>query len=97
MEFLRKFAADDGRIDAGQVNLPQVSAEGAVQTILNTVYTWAGIICVIIIIVAGFLYVTSAGNAATVKKAKDALFGAVIGLVVVALAFAITTFVIGRL
>lgn len=96
MEFLKKFA-QDGRLDLNQVNVPTITPDSAIQTILTTVYTWAGIICVIIIIVAGFLYVTSAGNAATVKKAKDAITGAVIGLIFVMLAFAITAFVIGRL
>ncbi len=96
MEFLNKFA-QDGRLDLNQVNVPTITPDSAIQTILTTVYTWAGIICVIIIIVAGFLYVTSAGNAATVKKAKDAITGAVIGLIFVMLAFAITAFVIGRL
>lgn len=96
MEFLKKFA-QDGRLDLNQVNVPTITPDSAIQTILTTVYTWAGIICVMIIIVAGFLYVTSAGNAATVKKAKDAITGAVIGLIFVMLAFAITAFVIGRL
>lgn len=96
MEFLRKFA-QDGRLDLNQVNVPTVTPDSAVQTILNTVYIWAGIICVVIIIVAGFMYVTSAGNAASVKKAKDAITGAVIGLIFIMLAFAITAFVIGRL
>lgn len=63
--------------------------------VLNAAYFWAGIICVIIIITAGYFYVTSAGNASTVKRAKDALVGAVIGLVVIILAFTITQFIIG--
>jgi uncharacterized membrane protein YagU involved in acid resistance len=63
---------------------------------LNAAYLWAGIICVVIIIIAGYFYVISNGNAATVKRAKDALTGAIIGLVVVILAFTITQFVIGR-
>ena len=68
-----------------------------VSGILTPIYTWAGIIAIIIIIVAGFYYVTSGGNAANVKKAKDAITGAVIGLVIIMLAFVITQFVIGRL
>lgn len=67
-----------------------------IEGILTPVYMWAGIICVIIIIVAGFLYATSSGNAANVKKAKDAILGAIVGLVVIMLAFVITQFIIGR-
>lgn len=85
------------KINPNDINVPVVSAESAVHNILNAVYFWGGIVCVIVIIVAGFLYVTSAGNAATIKKAKDALLGAVIGLAIMLMAFAITAFVLGRL
>ena len=83
-------------IDPNQVHIPQVDANVALHGLLNAVYFWAGIICVIVIIVAGFFYVTSSGDAARVKKAKEAIFGAVIGLVLILMAFAITTFVIRR-
>lgn len=77
-------------------NVITTPADTLVQNILNITYTWAGIVCVIVIIVAGFYYVTSNGNAQTIAKAKNAIMGAVIGLVVIILAFAITNFVIGR-
>lgn len=67
----------------------------ALVRILNLVYMWAGIVAVIVIIVAGILFVTSRGNADQVKRSKDAIRGAVVGLVVVMVAFAITRFVIG--
>lgn len=96
----------DGKINLGGGNNPNdatalhnvVTASGntLVQNVLNIAYTWAGIICVIVIIVAGFYYVTSNGNAQTITKAKNAILGAVIGLVIILLAFAITNFVIGR-
>lgn len=67
----------------------------AFDSILALVYTWAGIIAVVVIIVAGFFFVTARGDAAQMKRSKDALRGAVIGLVVVLMAFVITRFVIG--
>jgi len=75
---------------------PVKNANTALAGVLTTVYTWAGIICVIVIIAAGFLYTTSAANASTTKRAKDAIIGAVIGLVIIIMAFTITQFVIGR-
>jgi hypothetical protein len=92
-----QYIAETTRLDMNQVDVPRVDANSALQSILTTTYFWAGIVCVLVIIVAGFFYVTSAGNAATIKKAKDAILGAVIGLVVIMMAFAITAFVIGRL
>lgn len=71
------------------------SGDQALANILTLVYTWAGIIAVLIIVIAGFLFVTARGDANQMKRAKDAIRGAVIGLIVVIIAFAITRFVIG--
>jgi hypothetical protein len=75
---------------------PVRNADTALLNILNTTYFWAGIICVIIIIAGGYFYVTSNGNAANIKRGKDAIMGAIIGLIVVIMAFTITQFVLGR-
>lgn len=95
MSLITLFAAT-GKIDPGSVGVQKVQAGNLVSHFLVPVYTWAGILCVIIIIVAGYFYVISAGNASTVKRAKDAILGAVIGLVVIMSAFIITQFVAGR-
>jgi len=59
------------------------------------IYYWAGAIAVIVIIAAGFFYVTSNGNPQQVTRAKNAILGAVVGLIVVLLAFTITAIVLG--
>lgn len=86
------------KINPGDIGLkdPVTNANTAVTGILNAVYLWAGIICVLIIVIAGFLYVTADANASQIKRAKDAIIGASIGLVVIMMAFGITQFVIGR-
>lgn len=91
------FAASD-KINPSSIGLknPVKNADTAFSGLLNLAYTMAGIVCVIIIIIAGYLYVTSSGNASTTKRAKDAILGAVIGIVVILVAFTITQFVIGR-
>lgn len=63
--------------------------------ILNPVYFWAGVIAVIVIVAAGFYYTTSNGNSAQVARAKNAILGAVVGLIVILAAFAITSFITG--
>jgi uncharacterized BrkB/YihY/UPF0761 family membrane protein len=85
------------KISPDDINVPRVDADTALQNILNTAYTWAGIICVIILIIAGIMYVLSAGDSSKVKKAKDAIMGAVIGLIFILLAYTITAFVMGRI
>ena len=76
--------------------LPTLSGEQILLNTLNIVYFLAGIIAVVVIIVGGFTYATSGGNPAGVTKGKNMLLFAVIGLVVVFAAFAITNFVFGR-
>ncbi|MBP7774977.1 MAG: hypothetical protein KA069_00060 [Candidatus Saccharimonas sp.] len=65
--------------------------------ILYPVYFWAGIVAVIVIIVAGFFYVTSQGEAQNVVRAKNAILSAIIGLAIIMGAFVITKFVVGGL
>lgn len=67
-----------------------------IKTILNVLSAVIGIVAVIMIIYAGFRYVTSAGSEGGVKSAKNAIIYAVIGLVVVALAQVIVHFVISN-
>lgn len=82
------------KLNTRDVNVPVVTADASVYSILNTVYFVAGVIAVLIIVIAGLLYVSSAGNPDRVKKAKNAIIGAVAGLVFIVMAFAITEFVI---
>ena len=70
------------------------SSEGLTY-ILNAIYMWTGIIAVIVIIIAGYFAVTSRGDATQMKRSKDAIRAAVIGLIIVMTAFIITRFVIG--
>jgi Ni,Fe-hydrogenase I cytochrome b subunit len=69
----------------------------AVESVMYPVYFWAGVIAVVVIVVAGFYYVTSNGNPQQVTRAKNAILGAVVGLIVVLLAFAITAIILGGL
>ncbi len=78
------------------INDPVTNADTAVTGILNTVYAWAGILCVIIIVVAGFIYTTSNATPQRISRAKDAIVYALVGLVIILMAFTITNFVVGR-
>lgn len=74
---------------------PTTASDATIAGILYAVYFWAGVIAVIVIIVAGFFFTTSHGDANLVTRAKSAIMGAVIGLAVIFLAFAITAIVVG--
>jgi hypothetical protein len=56
-----------------------------------------GVVAVIMIIIAGFKYITSGGDSGNVTSAKNTILYAIIGLVVVALSQFIVKFVLGRI
>ena len=83
----------DGVNSVGGGNEPDL--ESSVTNVINTMLFIVGIASIIVIILSGIYFVTSAGNAETVKKAKNALIYSIVGLVITILAYAIVNFVIG--
>jgi hypothetical protein len=65
--------------------------------VINIMSILVGAICVIMIIVGGFRYVTSGGESNSVSGAKNTIIYAIVGLVIVALAQVIVHFVLSRL
>ena len=53
----------------------------------------AGVIFLILMIYAGFLWMTARGEAPQIKKAQDTMIRAVIGLAIILAAYAITRFI----
>lgn len=72
-------------------------ANDIVQSATNIVAMAAGLAAVIIIIVSGLTMASSGGEQEKVKKARTMLMSAIIGLVIVAFAWMIVTFVIKKL
>ena len=64
-----------------------------VGSIVGTVLSFVGVIFLILIIFAGLKWMTSRGNQQEVEKAKDLIIAAVIGLIIVLAAYAITAFI----
>jgi type IV secretory pathway VirB2 component (pilin) len=65
-----------------------------ITTIINLLSGVVGVVAVIMIVVAGFKYITSSGDSTKLTSAKNTLLYALIGLVIVALAQAIVRFVL---
>lgn len=65
--------------------------------IIQIILTFLGVILLGLVIYAGFLWMSSGGEEDKVKRAKDILRNAVIGLAITLAAWAITTFVLTRL
>jgi hypothetical protein len=101
MSFLKFFGAGstDPTIKISQSDLhlsgaPTHFTGNSVQTLLSAVYLLAGIVAVIAIIIGAIRFITAGGDSGQVSSAKNVITYAVIGLVVVIAAAAITNFVI---
>jgi Ni,Fe-hydrogenase I cytochrome b subunit len=89
--------AKEAKITAEEIGIPKTDAADVWQGALGLTYWIIGIVCVVMIIISGYKYVTSAGDPSAVTKAKNTLTFAIIGLIVVLLAFTVTQFIIGRI
>lgn len=70
--------------------------DDTIATALNLLTVAVGIVAVIMIVIAGFRYVTSGGSSDRVSAAKGTLLYAVIGVAVAALAQIIVQFVLNK-
>lgn len=73
---------------------PEKAINSTITNIINVTSALVGVIAVIMIIIAGLRYVTSAGNPEAAKSAKNTILYAIVGLVIVALAQIIVHFVL---
>ena len=81
--------------------LQEVGAGGSLRQmilmILNFFLGFLGLLAVCMIIYGGILYITAAGKQETVDKGKKIIMYAVVGIVIILLAFAIVNTVLGGL
>lgn len=100
-DIITKFAESYDGIDSIKDNSHGLSGDNTLPDtiigILNGIVGVLAVICVIVIVIGGVQYMTSSGDAGKVKKAKDTILYALIGLVICALAAAIVNFVIAKI
>lgn len=68
-----------------------------VGNIIQVILGFLGIILVVLLVYAGFIWMTASGDSGKVQKAKDIIYQAVIGLLLTVGAYAISLFVINSL
>jgi len=83
----------------GQTGTPAESNDIRVMVarLIRIVLELLGIIALVIIIIAGFRWMTANGDETKVEEAKKQLVNGVIGLIIILVAFSIATFVFNRL
>lgn len=79
-------------VTSGNTDLPKL-----IGNMIGAALGLLGVILVCIIIYAGFLWMTAQGNEDKVKQAKKMISNAVVGMVLIFAAYAITNFVIDSL
>ena len=82
-----------GNIDI--VGTGQGDARAFVTNILRWALTFLGLVCVIMIIYGGFLYITAAGEEDKAKKGRTIILYCVIGIAIIAASYAIVNTVLG--
>ncbi len=76
---------------------PLVGKGGVLTNVANILATVGGIMVVIMIIIGGFKYITSNGDSSQAASAKNTIIYGLIGVVVIALARGIVSFIVTRI
>jgi hypothetical protein len=82
-----KAFSDTSGFDMSNVDNP----EDMIASIIQYILSFLGVIFIILVIYAGFLWMTAAGDEEQITKAKDIMISAVIGIVIVLSAYIITS------
>lgn len=91
-------------VDGSNIKLPNKNIDpsnssavsGTIQNVMQFVFGALGSIALLVIVIAGFQYVISAGDPGKVNKAKNTIIYALVGLVIAILSYAIVGFVFER-
>lgn len=81
----------------GSAGLGDVTIGVIAAAVIQAALGLLGIIFLVIVVFAGYRWMTASGNEEQVKKAQDAIKRGIIGLAIVILAYAVTAFVFNNL
>jgi type IV secretory pathway VirB2 component (pilin) len=88
-------AATPYSIETPDTGLGTADLKTTVVNIINWVLGILALVAVVFVILGGFQWMTAGGNEEKIEKAKKVISAAVIGLIIVLLAWAIVIFVAG--
>lgn len=83
-------------IKHGQGTTVDIPTGFDILALLNMVYTAAGMVAVVAIVLGGIFYTTADGDSSKIQRAKNSIVYSVVGLIVVILAASITNFILGQ-
>ncbi len=71
--------------------------ESIIAKVINAVLSLLGVVFLVLMVYGGFMWMTARGNDQQIEKAKGIITAAIIGVVVVVSAYAITYFVVSQI
>lgn len=83
--------------DSGYNSGTEVGLEKRISNIIGIFLSLLGVLFMILMIYGGYNWMTAAGDEQKIDKAKDTIRAAVIGLIIVIAAYAVSIFIITRL
>jgi len=89
--FLGKAAEEAG------YDINENETETIISLVIQTALSFLGVVFLILMIYGGYLWMTARGNEDQVAKAKNLITAAIIGLIIVVSAYAISWFVVSKL
>ena len=82
---------------AGYEGVTETSMFAVIQTVISAFLSLVGVILLAYLLYAGYNWMTAQGEEEKVTKAKDTLKRAIVGLIIIVGAYAISIFVMGKL
>jgi Type IV secretion system pilin len=73
------------------------SPQDIIINVIKIVLSFLAVIFVILIIISGYQWMTAGGNTDAITKARQRILNAVIGLIIILAAFAVTEFVLDKI
>ena len=73
------------------------SPEPIIGVVIKALLSFLGVIFMMLMVYGGFLWMTARGNEDQVKKARDLITAAIIGLIIIILSYLISIFIIDAL
>lgn len=92
--FLRQVADNSGYETTGSGTDTLL---GTIGNLIRVVLGFLGVICLLLVLWAGWLWMTAGGDDKKVGQAKTIMYNAVIGLVIILSAYAISSFIFEQL
>lgn len=93
---LAQVSIDPNELDIPRSELLDGDASGLYDTVLPVVFAVAGVVAMLVIVIAGIQFMLSRGDPQKAATARNAVIYAVIGLTLSTLAFSIVRFIAER-